>query len=48
MDNHRYYREVADQETIQTDEACRPGDDLTDRLLHAAAEVFAEKGYERA
>jgi len=48
MDNHRYYQEVADQETIQTDEACRPGDDLTHRLLHAAAEVFAEKGYERA
>ena len=44
MDNHRYYQEVADQETIQTDEACRPGDDLTHRLLHAAAEVFAEKG----
>ncbi len=40
--------EVADQETIQTDEACRPGDGLTHRLLHAAAEVFAEKGYERA
>ena len=39
---------MADQETIQTDEACRPGDDLTHRLLHAAAEVFAEKGYERA
>ena len=40
--------EVADQETIQTDQACRPGDGLTHRLLHAAAEVFAEKGYERA
>ena len=39
---------MADQETIQTDEAWRPGDDLTHRLLHAAAEVFAEKGYERA
>ena len=39
---------MADQETIQTDEVCRPGDALTHRLLHAAAEVFAEKGYERA
>ena len=39
---------MADQETIQTDEVSRPGDDLTHRLLHAAAEVFAEKGYERA
>ena len=39
---------MADQETIQPDEACRPGDGMSHRLLHAAAEVFAEKGYERA
>ena len=39
---------MAGQETIPTDEVSRPGDDLTHRLLHAAAEVFAEKGYERA
>jgi len=48
--NNGYYRNVAPQET-QAEHFAGDGfgsDPLTHRLLHAAAEVFAEKGYEKA
>ena len=50
MANNGYYQNVAPRET-QAEQVVGDGsesDPLTNRLLHAAAEVFAEKGYEKA
>ena len=47
-DNDGYYRDMALVTEAAATQELSPTDDLTKRLLHAAAEVFGNKGYEKA
>ena len=48
MDNDRYYRFMSLGITVETEPNDLTSSELSDRLLAAAADLFAEKGYEQA